>query len=190
MERRPHRSAADRHRKHSTSWRTPREYHIPLFEDSERRHLVLDRSGVWILKIVDLCQCARFTADESRRWPKLPRDTYGWRNRTTASFIYFRAASGEKFAGQHWDINDHAPCCPRRPFWERSMAGIQRWRYLLLRRRSDSEVVLCRPWAWGGQVNSLRFGPRGALWVATENGLSRIKRRPRYDTHEQEWHAL
>src|SRR4029077_13296294 len=26
-----------------------------------------------------------------------------------------------------------------------------------------------------GQVNSLRFGPRGALWVATENGLSRIK---------------
>jgi len=26
-----------------------------------------------------------------------------------------------------------------------------------------------------GQVNSLRFGPRGELWVATENGLSRIK---------------
>jgi len=26
-----------------------------------------------------------------------------------------------------------------------------------------------------GRVNSLRFGPRGALWVATENGLSRIK---------------
>ena len=26
-----------------------------------------------------------------------------------------------------------------------------------------------------GWVNSLRFGPRGALWVATENGLSRIK---------------
>ena len=24
-------------------------------------------------------------------------------------------------------------------------------------------------------MNSLRFGPRGALWVATENGLSRIK---------------
>jgi signal transduction histidine kinase len=26
-----------------------------------------------------------------------------------------------------------------------------------------------------GRVNSLRFGPRGALWVATDNGLSRIK---------------
>jgi len=26
-----------------------------------------------------------------------------------------------------------------------------------------------------GRVNSLRFGPRGALWVATENGLSRIQ---------------
>jgi signal transduction histidine kinase/ligand-binding sensor domain-containing protein len=26
-----------------------------------------------------------------------------------------------------------------------------------------------------GRVNSLRFGPRDALWVATENGLSRIK---------------
>jgi signal transduction histidine kinase/ligand-binding sensor domain-containing protein len=26
-----------------------------------------------------------------------------------------------------------------------------------------------------GRVNGLRFGPRGALWVATENGLSRIK---------------
>jgi len=26
-----------------------------------------------------------------------------------------------------------------------------------------------------GRVSSLRFGPRGALWVATENGLSRIK---------------
>ena len=26
-----------------------------------------------------------------------------------------------------------------------------------------------------GQVNSLRFGAGGALWVATENGLSRIK---------------
>ncbi len=26
-----------------------------------------------------------------------------------------------------------------------------------------------------GRVNSLRFGPRGALWAATENGLSRIK---------------
>src|SRR6185369_1206688 len=26
-----------------------------------------------------------------------------------------------------------------------------------------------------GRVNSLRFGPRGALWDATENGLSRIK---------------
>ena len=27
----------------------------------------------------------------------------------------------------------------------------------------------------GGRVNGLRFGPRGALWAATENGLSRIK---------------
>ena len=26
-----------------------------------------------------------------------------------------------------------------------------------------------------GRVNRLRFGPRGALWAATENGLSRIK---------------
>ena len=26
-----------------------------------------------------------------------------------------------------------------------------------------------------GRVNGLRFGPRGALWAATENGLSRIK---------------
>ena len=48
-------------------------------------------------------------------------------------------------------------------------------RGLVLRRRSDSEVLFCRPWAWRGRVNSLRFGPRGALWVATENGLSRIK---------------
>ena len=37
------------------------------------------------------------------------------------------------------------------PSAARNMAGIQRWRYFLLRRRSDSEVVLGRRWAWRGQ---------------------------------------
>ena len=41
-----------------------------------------------------------------------------------------------------------------------------------------------------GRVNRLRFGPRGALWAATENGLQPHQRRSRYHAHEQERPAL
>src|SRR4029077_18719043 len=78
--------------------------------------------------MVDLCLCARSPADASHRWPKLPRDTYGWRNRTTASFIYFRAASWRKFAGQRWGIAIMRVLSSPTPLgtesgWDSAMAG-------------------------------------------------------------------
>ena len=88
--------------------------------------------------------------DESRPWLKLPPDILWLAKEEDGLLHLFQGRVVEKFRWTALGHNDDGRVVVADPSAARSLAGIQRRRGLLLRRRSDSEVLLGRRRAWRG----------------------------------------
>jgi signal transduction histidine kinase/ligand-binding sensor domain-containing protein len=155
--------------------RTPKGAPYSLFEDSERR--------MWLSTVQE------FGYLENNRFVPV-RDVHGGRITSMAE-----GSSGHLWLAKEEDGLLH--------LFQRRV--VEKFAWTALGHNDDGRVVLADPSQHGiwlgfsaggisyfadgairksysvaeglgaGRVNGLRFGPRGALWAATENGLSRIK---------------
>jgi signal transduction histidine kinase/ligand-binding sensor domain-containing protein len=168
-------SVVDGIRSTQDSNRTPKGAPYTLFEDSERR--------IWISTVQE------FGYLENNRFVPV-RDVHGGRITSMAEgpsghlwlakeedglLHLFQGRVVEKFPWTTLGHNDDGRVVLADPSYHGIWMGFSAGGISYFADGAIRKSYSVAEGLGAGRVNGLRFGPRGALWAATENGLSRIK---------------